>query len=523
MASSPPPHRAPPTPHEEAAAASLQASTRALLLRRKQEAAAVCLQRWMRRRGRAPPRSHPFVELMQRKLYGLAALALVTLFALDVSVHISSPETLGRALWLEAMPLMIGGALSWRRLRHCTAEDAFSPAMLGLTAHAVVKALVIALHLAQEHKLAIYEVRSVQQFPTLRSIHMGVLCATAPCSPRVRRACAALMLAAICANSALTSEVVGQRDVLRLLSNGLSYLLVFLATSRLAEVALRDTRAREQTMGDLRLALDASAAAGVPHQLVDEEEVARAWTEGPLVRILAVAGLVGSCVYAGFIYVLKVYLESKHPTTIAYVFAPGTMLIGVITFTFAMLTLFVMPERRSYQAARAFSYLLLAVHSAQVVIKSADVAAAWRAASDADCSQTCEWVAESPFYEIFGPPMSFLRCLITTLLPVSPRLRPIIVLLVITKQLISSIERVIGIEPAQIVAIMLRDLTIAMLGVAVVSAAQPGAHDLPHQACSRRRVAGPTPIPRPPHLVVPHRRARRFRLVVATRAFSRAS
>eukprot|EP00962_Isochrysis_galbana_P026334 scaffold8155_cov111-Isochrysis_galbana.AAC.3 len=94
----------------------------------------------------------------------------------------------------------------------------------------------------------------------------------------------------------------------------------------------------------------------------------------------------------------------------------------------------------------------------------------WSGGDTAGGESRHAWGAEERllFTDFFEPTLSFVRGFAILVLPVSPRWRVLSVLLVVCKQMVTSLLRVLSMDhmPA-VVAVLLRDSSMTLLGVAV--------------------------------------------------------
>jgi hypothetical protein len=525
-------------PFEVCAAVALQEAARRYLALRRTRRAAIRIQRFFQR-SKSRPSLHPFVALLRHQLTLLLALSVCTVACLETAVVLIRPLAVVPLYTVITIPLLVGLSRDVRRAYSPTPSPrAPSFTLLGLLCSSTLHVAVQVARAAWTPAEMRAEVEFGQQFFTLRCIHNGVMVQgihlaqagghPVPCR---RRQCRTAYLALlVVVDASAYARVLGE-PILGWLARGpLFFCLIAWITHRLTDAAVRHAVAREHAMGDLRLALDAAPATPalgrVPSnmaELVDAKDIARAWTEGPLVRFLLWTILGGVLIFMSCCVLWRLMARDPlQPNPVPYM-TVSSPLAACALLLVALASLW---PRAAYHASLAFAVLLLSAHAFHVAQKVGEImpllaagrgAGLWGSAThpvsvqppDAHCAADSETVPATPgggacpsglrgadtagggigdtgggangsrhawgpeesllFTEIFEPTLSFVRGFVTLVLPISPRWRALAVLLVGCKQLAASMVRVLSMEQKRVVvAVLLRDSSMAMLGVAAV-------------------------------------------------------
>eukprot|EP00967_Tisochrysis_lutea_P132458 scaffold231206_cov32-Tisochrysis_lutea.AAC.2 len=251
---------------------------------------------------RREPTGLLFIEKLRRQLGFLSPLALLQICCLYTTVLIK----LGSSLWffhcgclaLFTATMTIGLTSCLERPRFnfgMSAEYAMMTFGLIIASHTVL----LNLHALFQPDQAAQSARLVDSFFSYLMINHGVFWAVSPCPSPTRISWLCVFLA--CSFSdALCHAYLLEANALIWILRGPVVLCMSAVFGRLGVMFVLARSAKlEGTMGDLRVALDTNFSS--VKQLVDVENIARAWERGPLVSINSystMAAILVSCLHA---------------------------------------------------------------------------------------------------------------------------------------------------------------------------------------------------------------------------------
>ena len=426
----------------------------------------------------------------------LAVLAAVTALSSELPFVFLSPLRLSPLQLAYLAPLILS---LWASRSHISTHAGSRVAVMdGVIASSILKVVILLVQVVQRMPSLETDVRAAEQVLSLRSIHLAVLFGICPCGRSARQLYDRHMTLVLVLQSAIYAPVLGKSIALLMLRGPALFAAVTHVTHMLANTAIKSITAREVTMGELRIALDAfGSRPGAISGLVKPSAITREWNEGPLTRLCA------GCMVVCMVMFLTIKLlwgsiavpQPNVRVPVQFFSSNVTMLMTLSGFPGMYVMWRFRNTRLPLHAVRTLSVLVSVMNVVHITERVKELAA-FRASHlvGGECVMAQAWgtVAEpgSPLHGVCCEPasphrlvavhaavdavesfMAFVRGILVALFPVQSEVRVLSLVLVVLKQLLGSISRSIILDEQEaVIGALVRDTSMVLLGIAVVSA-----------------------------------------------------